>query len=109
MELSKTEKKLARTIIEKGLQTEYTAGLVKAEKIIDAWKNKSLSNREAYQSLYDHVNRYDKHIARRYDRMSGSNYLFIIAGQLYDGTISQNDLEILPENLQQVITHITNL
>jgi len=43
---------------------------------------------------------FDKHISRRYDRISGSNYLFIIAGQLLDGVITENDLSNLSGEVQ---------
>jgi len=92
MELSKADKKIAREIIEKGLQQEFAKGLFAADTILDDWKNKVTNNRDTYHKLYKQIIDFDKHIARRYDRMTGSNYIFIIAGQLNDGVISENDL-----------------
>jgi hypothetical protein len=104
MELSKKDKKTAREIIEVGLQKEFAKGLFDADTILIEWKKKAIENREAYHSLYKHISIFDKHIARRYDDMRGSKYLFIIAAQLRDGIISENDLnEFSPEVKQAVI------
>jgi len=108
-ELTKSEKKIAREIIEIGLQKEYAKGLFQFDSILVKWKDKKLDSREAYQQLYDKLIRCDKHIARRYDRMSGSNYLFIIAAQLIDGVISEKDLEKFSEQTKQAIKLIANI
>jgi len=92
MELSKADKKTAREIIEKGLQQEFAKCLFDADTILDDWKNQVNVNRDAYHKLYKQIINFDKHIALRYDRITGSNYLFIIAGQLNDGAITENDL-----------------
>ncbi len=92
IELSKKEKKLAREIIEMGLQKEFAKGLSDADTILSKWKNRTQNNREAYHLLYNHIIDFDKHIAKRYDRITGSNYIFIIAAQLYDSIITEDDL-----------------
>ena len=40
MELSKKDKKIAREIIEKGLQKEFAKGLYKFDTILNEWKSK---------------------------------------------------------------------
>ncbi|MHC1777349.1 MAG: hypothetical protein AB9834_18250 [Lentimicrobium sp.] len=98
MELSKEQKKIARGIIEAGLQKEFAKGLSKADAILNEWKIKGTNHGEAYHSLYRHIAAFDKHIARRYDEMTGSKYLFIISAQLRDGIIAEEDLnEFNPE------------
>ena len=89
MELSKREKQKVRRIIETGLQREFSNGLSEGDNILNKWKNKSKNNREAYHLIYKHITDFDNHISRRYDRISGSKYLFIIAGQIRDGVISE--------------------
>lgn len=107
MELSKKDKKIARQIIEKGLQKEFADGLTAADSVLCDWKNKSTGNRDAYHLLYKTITDFDKHIARRYDRMSGSNYLFIIAAQLHDGVIDEKDLEELSEYARDAVIFIS--
>jgi hypothetical protein len=109
MELSKKDKKTAREIIEKGLQKEYAKGLFQFDSILNKWKDESLNNREAYLLLCKKLISYDKHIAGRYDRMTGSRYIFIIAAQLQDGIISENDLKDFSEEIIQAIKLIANM
>ena len=52
---------------------------------------------------------FDKHVARQYDRISDSKYLFIIAGQLLDGVITENDLSNLSKEVLHSIKMITNI
>lgn len=103
MEFSKREKKLAREIIETGLQKEFTKGLLDADKILNDWKIKALDNRNAYHNLYQHIIDFDKHIARRYDGMTGSRYLLVIIAQLQDGLILESDLENFSEEIKNII------
>ena len=69
-------------------------------------KNKTAGNSEAYHARYKQITSFDKHIARRYDNMKGSTYLFIIAGQLIDGVFSENDLVEFSEEARQAIKMI---
>ncbi len=103
MELSKQEKKVAREIIETGLQKEFAKGLFDADTILHQWKNKSTDNRDAYHLLFKKITDFDKHIARRYDGMTGSKYLFVIAAQFQDGIISESDLEKCSERVKQAV------
>ncbi|MEO8151382.1 MAG: hypothetical protein ABI723_27370 [Bacteroidia bacterium] len=98
MELSKKDKKTARELIEKGLQKEFANGLSEADAILRNWKNNQTDNQAAYQLLYKMIIKFDKHIGRRYDGMTGSNYIFIVAAQLADEVVSKDDLkEFSPE------------
>ncbi len=103
MELSKQEKKVAREIIETGLQKEFAKGLFDADTILHQWKNKSTDNRDAYHLLFKKITDFDKHIARRYDGMTGSKYLFVIAAQFQDGFISESDLKKRSERVKQAV------
>ncbi|MCD4737561.1 MAG: hypothetical protein K8R53_16085 [Bacteroidales bacterium] len=46
LELTKSEKKIARQVIKKGLQKEYVNGIIKLDNIISKWKVNVLSNRD---------------------------------------------------------------
>lgn len=74
--LSKKDKRIARELIEKGLQAEFRHGLLEMDPIIQQWKNKQSENREAYHNLYKALTDFDKHIAIRYDRITGSRYVY---------------------------------
>jgi hypothetical protein len=109
IELSKAAKKIARLIIEKGLQKEFEKGLNQFDKILQTWKAGNMDNKETYHALYDSIIIFDKHIGRRYDGMSGSAYLYIIAGQLFDGVISESDIEQLPQDAKNAILLLANM
>ena len=102
-ELSKREKKIAREAIEKGVLAEFEVGLKKAEAIIKQWRNGSLDNRQAYHKLYKEIANHDKHIARRYDGMSGSRYLLTVAAILRDGYITEEDIKDFSDQTKQVL------
>jgi len=92
MELSKADKKAARSIIEKGLQKELENGLNEFYQLLRDWKDNQADNRDVYHKLYSRVREFDKHIAWRYDRMSGKDYIFVITNQLIEGHINDEDL-----------------
>jgi hypothetical protein len=104
MELTKSQKKTAREIIEKGLQKEFEKGLSDADKILTDWKNNPTpNNADSYHALFKSIHDFDKKIASRYDGMTGSSYLLVIIGQLRDGFITDKVLEGFPEELQQIL------
>ena len=108
-DLSKSQKKIARQIIEKGLQKEFMDGIIELDNIITKWKINELDNRNAYHELYDSLTKHDKHIAGRYDNMGGSKYLYVIAGQLFDGAITKNDLDDFNEDVRESILFLSGV
>lgn len=101
IQLSKTQKKIARGIIEKGLQREYVAGIEHLEKIIGKWRRNRANDRDTWFELYNEVTSHDKNIARRYDDISGSKYLLVIMNQLINEVIREEDLADLDEDLRE--------
>jgi hypothetical protein len=97
MELSKSDKKAVRIIIEKGIMKEFDNGLKEFHKILNDWENKKSDNRETYHTLYKSIRDFDKYIARMYDNLTGSHYLLIIIAQLRNGVINDSDLAGLSE------------
>ncbi len=109
MELSKSDKRAARAIIEKGLQRELAKGLEEFWNILNNWKEKVSDNSDTYHSLYKHVRDFDKQIARRYDDMRGSFYLYIIAAQVMEELIEKSDLESLSAEAQEAVKQIITI
>lgn len=108
MQLQKRDKKIAREIIEKGLQKEFTNGLNAFDETLQQWKNHQLNNRDAYHALYGKVVDFDKHIARRYDNVTGSQYVMTVAAQFIDGVIDKEDLDPFSEEVQQYIQRMAD-
>jgi hypothetical protein len=107
--LTKSEKKVARQIIEKGLQKEFADSIISLQEIIAAWHLKKTDNRETYHKLYQTIIEIDKHIANRYDNMSGSKYLRIILDQLIDGIITESDLQDFSEVIRKYLSNTAAL
>ena len=104
MELSKQDKKAARELIEKGLQREIENELRKVNHILENWKCKEKNNKETYYQLYKHIANFDKHIAHRYDGITGSRYLLTIISQLHDNVIHVDDLVDFSEEVRLYLT-----
>ncbi|MEO5572798.1 MAG: hypothetical protein ABIT08_07870 [Bacteroidia bacterium] len=101
MDLPKKDKKFAREIIEKGLQEELAKGLCEFDSILHDWKNGSKDHRTAYHSIFKAVKEFDRHIARRYDGVTGSKYFYVIAELLFDGIMSEEYLKDFTAETQQ--------
>jgi hypothetical protein len=106
LDLSKSQKRIARELIETGLLKEYENGIRKIDGIISAWKGGRLEIKETYFKVFEKLEKFDKHIGERYNSMSGSNYLFIIVGQLYDGLIPMESLDQFDQDVKDKILFI---
>lgn len=102
-ELTKKEKKIAREIIEKGVQAEFKAGLEKAKQVITEWETGALNNRDGYHKLFKKIKDHDKIIQRRYDGMTGSRYLVTVAAILFNKQISEEEIEGFSDEAKQSI------
>jgi hypothetical protein len=52
---------------------------------------------------------FDKHIGRRYDNLSGSKYRLIVASQLFDEVIQEDDLDSLSVEAKSVIINTSQI
>lgn len=108
IELSKSQKKIARELIDKSLQKECAQFLEKIEiSITEYWKGKN--PHESYLNLYRKVESFDKHIARRYDGLRGSNYYIALVGLFVDKILTQEDLNRFDEDLKQRLLNTAKL
>lgn len=103
MQLTNAQKKAARQIINISLQRDYRKALAEVETIVGRWRNEELSDRDAYMKLYQTVKRSDKTIARRYNGISGSQYIIALVGLFMEGLITADDLDILGDELKKFI------
>ena len=100
---SKRDKKLLRDIIEKGLQKEFKAGIARVESIINVWRQRQIDDGDIYRQLNEAILEHDKYIARKYEQMNSSTYAQIVAAQLAEQLIEENDLHELSEDMKQQI------
>jgi hypothetical protein len=92
IELSKSQKRIFRELIELGLQrecksfTDKIAGFVNSSK----WQNEN--SHELYVELYKKIAFFDKHLAKRYDDLSSSRYFFTVFGLFHDKILTMEDI-----------------
>lgn len=105
MSLSKADKKVVRELLETGVLREFKTGLQAVAAIIHEWEETGGDNRVYYHKIYKQVTNFDKHIAWRYDGVTGAHYLSVVAAQLSDGVITIEDIAgFTPEVRDRVIS-----
>ena len=109
IELSKSQKKIARELIEKSLQMECARFIEKTEVLIGKRKQEEKSSHEIYVELYKKIHVFDKHIARRYDDLRGSTYFLILLGLIHDKILSPEDINGFDENVRNELLNATKL
>ena len=82
-ELSKSEKNLARVLIDKGVDAEFKTVLEQAAVIITQWHKGCIDNRTAYHQLFKNIKEQDKRIANRYDGLTGVKVFVCSSWYLY--------------------------
>lgn len=102
-QLTKAEKKLARKVMDKGLDLEYLEGLKLAEEVSQDYKRKKLTIKECYMKLYRELQKIDKNIGRLHNDKGGSRWVEVMAGQLAQGYISLEDIEGFHDKTKKVI------
>jgi len=109
IELSKSQKKIARELIQKSLQIECSRFIEEMEILIDKQKREGKSAHEIYLKLYRKTRTFDKHIARRYDDLRGSTYFLVLLGLVYDKILSQEDINRFDEDVQRELLNASKL
>lgn len=102
-ELSKKEKKIAREIIDKGINAEFKDALTEAKAVITEWELGKLNNRDGYHKLFKAIMDQDKWISKRYDGLKGSRYLVTVALILYNGQITEEDIKDFSDEAKATI------
>lgn len=109
LELSKSQKKIARELIENSLQKECGRFLGEIEVFVSNQEQKSKSPHEVYMNLYKKVKSFDRHIAKRYNDLRGSTYYMVLVGLLLDGIITPEDLNRFDEEMKERLLNTVKL
>ena len=107
IELSKSQKRIARELIDSSLQKECTRFLEEIEQSTSNQNKKSPY--EAYLELYKKVDAFEKHIAKRYDDLRGSNYFIVIIGLFLDEVLTMEDLNLFDEDMRKKILNAAKI
>jgi len=109
IELTKTQKKVARELIDLGLQRECKSFTDKITKFTNSPEWKTGNSHEFYLKLYKKVISFDKHIADRYNDLTGSHYLMAVFGLFQDGVLTQEDIERFDIDVQNELLRIKSI
>ena len=106
MEFNKQERKIILQIIEKGLFKELTDALDAADAILIARQTDDADDdpRTAFNDLTKHITDANKRIARRYDTIKPSDYIFVIMQQMNEGLVNTADIKELPESMKKMMS-----
>ena len=97
-DLSKKEKRICETCIDKALERELRAGLENFEAIILNWKNgKFPDDRQAYATLFNTVKDSEKDIFARYNSGKRFDPLTLVAVSYRDGYLNDEDIKEFSE------------
>jgi hypothetical protein len=103
-DLSKKEKKIARQCIDKGLDTAFKEGLEKSEEVISEWQQgKFGTNKEAYHKLYKTLTDKDNAIGHRYNGLTGSGWLMVVAQLFSERVITEDDIKDFWDETKNII------
>ncbi len=109
-QLSKSQKKIARVVMDKGIDNHYINALKDVESILLKWHNGVFKDsREAYMNMFNCVQRNDNNIAEIYNDKGGSRWVEVMALQLADGVISTDDLNDFDPEVKDAIISMSNL
>lgn len=81
----------------------------KFDVVLQNWRNEGDNHQDNYYKIFTAVHDFDKLIARRYDGMTGSKFLLVLAGQVVDKLIEEDELQPLSENVKDFILRIVRI
>jgi len=109
IELTKTQKKVARELIDLGLQRECKSFTDKITKFTNSAEWKTGDSHELYIKLYKKVTSFDEHIAKRYDGLTGSHYFMAVFGLFQDEVLTPEDIARFDMEVQNELLGLKNI
>lgn len=109
IELSKSQKKIAREVIHEGLNIECKTFLDKTDKWMKEPYQPEDTPHSKYLKLFEEVEKFDEQIAFRYDRLSSSKYLITVACLIFEKTLPEETVMRFSEEVQREIYKLINI
>ena len=106
IELTKSQKKIAQELIDLGLQIECRSFTDKITKFTNSSEWKTGNPHENYLKLYKKVTSFDKHIAKRYNNVTGSHYFMTVWGLFYDEVLTTEDISRFDSEVQNELLRL---
>lgn len=108
MELSKSDKKIARILIDKGILKEIEICNASVLAILTDWKNGKKETRATYCNVYEIVKKNDKYIASNYDGISGIYYFDTVLNMYCKGLVTEEDIKPFSETIKERLIAFKN-
>ena len=109
-ELTKEQKKIARNLIDLGLERECKGFNNTIRQIVcKPMESKERANHSRYLEVYKATADFDRHIADRYDGMGGSRYFMTIVNLYCEGIITDEEIAELGKEALDMIHSIISL
>lgn len=102
-DLPKSQKKIARMLINKALRRECDSFLEKVGAFMQSVPENGKDSHENYLELYKKVDNFDRHVAWRYDGLTGSKYFATVVGLYCENVLSDEDISLFDEERQRYI------
>lgn len=103
LEFTKKDNKLSRELINIAVEREFAVGLGNAGEIVLQWQKKDIDVRTAYYKLFEHIKRFDKQIAKRYDGLKNSDLPMVISVLLNEKIISEEEISDFSEEAKRIL------
>lgn len=97
--LTKSQKKICRQLIDMALQRQCTQFIDELSKELTRINGNGKTSLENYYHLYKQMNSFDRLIAETYDDISGSMYFLTIVSLFMRGILTDDDVSILDDDL----------
>lgn len=107
MELSKSQKKIARILIDEAMQRECQLFLESIRNLLNKTAEGETPHSK-YLKLYKKVDSFDNHLAQQYDRLRGSRYLLTVVALFNDNILTEEDIAKFDEITQIEIFKLKN-
>ena len=101
VELDKSQKKIARTLISRALERECCTFLAKLKRLLQ--DEKAQSCHEKYLEIYKSIQTFDKDISRQYDGLNGSRYALTVFSLFYSGILTEKDLSEFDDRTREAV------
>ena len=94
MDLTKEQKRIAKRLIDIALERECAVFNLRMKTLAGHHLNTKLTkpNHQRYLDIYKLTTKFDKHIADRYDGLSGSRYFMTVVNLYCDGVLKDEDI-----------------
>ena len=109
IELPKSQKKIARELIQLGLQRECKSFTTEIAKLTGSSEWEAGDPHELYLELYKKVSSFNKHIAHRYDGLTGSRYFSTVFALFYDEVLTMEDITRFDIEVQNELLRMKKL